>query len=124
MVLDIGVITATLFTQIELKDRPFIAEEPRLTTHSEVFMNVFLGESPDAAKSWYRNETLKEADGKAVLFFSETNGDLVETPDGEVVIVCQRRDPRYLPQTLARVSTDQGKTWGQEALLGTRDPHF
>jgi photosystem II stability/assembly factor-like uncharacterized protein len=80
----------------------------------ELFMNVMLGESNDGGKHWHDFRPLLDDQGKPVLEYSETNGEFARVPDGRLVLVFQKRYPRYLGENLAKVSEDNGKTWSRE----------
>ena len=79
-----------------------------------VFKHVFLGDSDDGGKTWNNFRPLRDRDGRPLLTFGETHGQLVQVPDGRVVLVHDRRYPYEQGETRARVSQDGGKTWEPE----------
>jgi len=75
------------------------------------FKHVFVGESDDGGRTWKDLRALRDRDGRALLEFGETHGQLVEARDGRVVLVHDRRYPYEQAHTRARVSLDEGRTW-------------
>ena len=55
-----------------------------------------------------------DADGKPLLVFGECHGQLVDLPDGRVVLVHDLRYPYEKQATIGRVSDDGGKTWSRD----------
>ena len=49
-----------------------------------------------------------------MLEFGEPHGQLVQVPDGRVVLVHDRRYPYQHAHTRARISNDEGRTWEPE----------
>ncbi len=80
-----------------------------------VFKNIFVGESFDNGATWVNLHPLTDKDGKPLVIYGETHGDLVQVPDGRVVLIYDHRYPDSQRQMLARVSSDEGNTW--EPLL-------
>ena len=76
-----------------------------------VFKHVFLGDSDDGGKTWKNFRPLLDRNGRALLTFGEAHGQLVQVPDGRVVLVHDCRYPYEQGETRARVSHDGGKTW-------------
>ena len=79
-----------------------------------VFKHVFLGESDDGGKTWKNFRPLLDHRGRALLTFGEAHGQLVQVPDGRVVLVHDCRYPYQQGENRARASRDGGKTWEPE----------
>jgi hypothetical protein len=79
-----------------------------------VFKHVFLGESDDLGKTWKNFRPLLTSGGQALLGFGEAHGQLVQVPDGRVVLVHDCRYPYEQGENRARMSLDGGKTWEPE----------
>ena len=80
-----------------------------------IFKHVFLGDSEDKGPTWRNLRPLMTKDAKPVLVFGECHGQLVQLPDGRLVLVHDRRYPYENAEVIARVSHDEGKTWGPDA---------
>ena len=78
-----------------------------------LFKHVFLGDSPDGSRTWEHLRPLSDAEGRPLLVFGECHGQLVELPDGRVVLVHDRRYPYDKGETIGRVSEDGGKAWSR-----------
>ena len=70
-----------------------------------------LGSSPDGGSTWQNFRPVADANGQTLLVSGESNGELVQMPDGRVVLIHQRRYPRSQEQLIARVSVDGAKSW-------------
>ena len=81
---------------------------------NSAFKHVFIGESDDNGRTWKNLRALRDREGRALLEFGETHGQLVEARDGRVVLVHDRRYPYEQAHTRARVSLDEGRTWEPE----------
>ncbi len=79
-----------------------------------VFKNVFVGESFDNGVTWKNLHPLQDANGNALVVYGQAHGDLVQVPDGRVVMVHDHRYPTNERQIIARVSNDEGATWEPE----------
>ena len=75
------------------------------------FKNVFLGDSLDGGRTWQSLRPLLDAQGQALLEVGECHGQLVQVPDGRVVLVHDFRYPYLEMQVLAHISEDGGQTW-------------
>ena len=82
--------------------------------HGRVLRHIMLGHSTDAGATWQDLRPVADATGHTVLRHGDCNGELVEVPDGRMVLIHQRRYPRELAQQVARVSEDGGKTWSRD----------
>jgi hypothetical protein len=78
------------------------------------FKHVFLGDSLDGGRTWQNLRPLRDAEGNPLLEHGECHGQLVQVPDGRVVLVHDRRYPYECCETRARVSLDGGQTWKRE----------
>ncbi len=74
-----------------------------------IFRQVMLSFSPDGGRTWAQMRPFVDAEGKPVIVQQETNGQMVETPDGRLVLIHQRRFGPY--QLIGRVSENRGQTW-------------
>ena len=81
-------------------------------TAGRIFRQVMLSFSQDGGLTWTPMHPFADAEGKAVIVQQESNGQMVETPDGRLVLVHQRRFGPY--QVIGRVSEDRGETWLQD----------
>jgi hypothetical protein len=81
---------------------------------SFAFKNVFLGDSYDGGTTWENLRPLKDEQGNALLGYGEAHGQLVQVPDGRVVLVHDHRYPAEQRDNRARVSWDEGQTWEPE----------
>ena len=89
--------------------------------HGRIFRHIVLGESPDSGRSWQNLRPVLDSAGHPLMAHGECNGELVQFPDGRLVLVHQTRYAegperargilRGRSQLCARVSHDQGKTW-------------
>jgi len=79
-----------------------------------LFKNVFIGESFDGGATWENLRPLRDAEGNALLHYGEAHGQLVQVPDGRVVLVHDYRYPCEDYEVRARVSWDEGQTWQPE----------
>ena len=79
--------------------------------HGRRFRHIMLATSKDGGISWENFRPVQDGNGKTVLIHGECNGELVQVPDGTLVLVHQRRYPRGLEQLMAHVSEDEGRTW-------------
>ena len=80
-----------------------------------VFKRVFLADSTDGGKTWEQPRPVCDRAGHGVLEFGECHGQLVELPDGRLVLVYDHRYPYENAETIARVSDDGGQTWSAQA---------
>ncbi len=86
-----------------------------------VLKNVFVGESFDNGVTWQNIHPLRDKNGSALVIYGEAHGDLVQVPDGRIVMVYDHRytNPAYpsdVRQMIARVSCDEGNTWETEVF--------
>ncbi|NKB72063.1 MAG: hypothetical protein GKR89_33715 [Candidatus Latescibacteria bacterium] len=89
--------------------------------HGRLFRHVVLGESADAGRTWENLRPVLDAAGAPLMLHGESNGELVELPDGRLVLVHQTRYAegpdrdrglfRGRSQLCARVSLDRGRTF-------------
>jgi hypothetical protein len=89
--------------------------------HGRLFRHVVLGESPDGGITWGNLRPVLDAWGRPLMAHGESNGELLQVPDGRVVLVHQTRYAeaperaqglyRGRSQLCARVSEDAGRTW-------------
>lgn len=89
--------------------------------HGRIFRHVVLGESPDGGYSWQNLRPILDDAGIPLMAHGESNGELVQLPDGRLVLVHQTRYAegpdrergyfRGRSQLCARVSLDAGQTW-------------
>ena len=75
------------------------------------FKQVFTADSPDGGRSWHDLRPQRDRQQKPVVIFGETHGQLVQVPDGRVVMVHDYRYPYEQAQVAAHVSDDGGRTW-------------
>jgi hypothetical protein len=78
------------------------------------FKHVWIGESDDGGRTWKNLRAVRDRHGRALLDFGETHGQLVQVPDGRVVLVHDCRYPYQRAHTRARISRDEGRTWEAE----------
>jgi hypothetical protein len=76
-----------------------------------VFKNIFIGESFDNGLTWKNLRPVRDRNGNALVIYGEAHGDLVQVPDGRVVLIHDHRYPDSERQIIARVSSDEGNTW-------------
>jgi hypothetical protein len=79
-----------------------------------LFKHVFLGESDDGGRTWRDLRPVLDSNGTPLLMLGECHGQLVQVPDGRVVLVNDRRYPYEEGDVRARVSDDEGRTWSPE----------
>ena len=89
--------------------------------HGRLFRHVVLGQSPDGGITWERLRPVLDAGGTPLMAHGECNGELLQVPDGRLVLVHQTRYAegperargyyRGRSQLCARVSEDGGETW-------------
>lgn len=80
-----------------------------------IFKQVFLGDSFDGGKTWQNLRPLLSREGRPLLKFGQCHGQVVQVPDGRVVLVHDHRYPYDRTETVARVSEDGGQTWSTNA---------
>jgi hypothetical protein len=85
-----------------------------------VLKNVFVGDSFDKGKTWVNFRPIQDKDGNVLPIFGQCHGQLVQVPDGRVVVVHDHRYPYEKCENLARVSNDGGKTWQREVYHVSR----
>lgn len=85
-----------------------------------IFKHVFVGDSHDDGRTWTDLRPLRTKAGLPLLQFGECHGQLVQLPDGAVVLVHDRRYPYEESEIRARVSRDDGRTWEPEVYHLTR----
>ena len=74
-----------------------------------------LADSVDGGRSWTNLRPVwRYVGGASVLGFGEAHGHLVQVSDGRVVLVHEKRYPPADFDVRARVSNDDGQTWGGE----------
>ena len=83
-------------------------------SHGRIFRHVMLGHSDDGGLSLSPPRPVVDNEGHPLLLYGECNGELVELPDGRLVLVHQTRYPRGRSQLSAKVSMDGGLTWHPE----------
>ena len=82
---------------------------------------VCLADSDDSGRTWTDIRPVRAAaDGPSLLEYGEAHGELSELSDGTLVLTYDHRYPYTRQQVLARVSHDQGQTWGLEVYHLTR----
>ncbi len=92
-----------------------MSSEGVISNHGDtIFKHVFVGDSDDEGRTWKNLRPLLTREGKPLLVFGETHGQLVQLPDGRVVLTHDRRYPYEGYETRARVSHDEGRTWDPE----------
>lgn len=79
-----------------------------------VFKHVFIGDSDDNGRTWQNLRAVRDREGRPLLDFGEPHGQLVQVPDGRVVLVHDCRYPYEKAHTRARISKDEGQTWEPE----------
>jgi hypothetical protein len=75
------------------------------------FKNVFLGDSRDGGKTWRNFRPLRDSRGRALIRYGQCHGQLIQVPDGRVVLVYDNRYPPEERDVRARTSWDGGQTW-------------
>jgi len=78
-----------------------------------LFKNVFIGESFDGGVTWENLHPLRDAEGNVLIHYGEAHGQLVQVPDGRVVLLHDYRACEDY-EVRARVSWDDGQTWEPE----------
>ena len=81
---------------------------------NSAFKHVWIGASDDQGRTWKEFTAVRDRSGRFLLEFGETHGQLVQVPDGRVVLVHDRRYPYQHAHTRARISNDEGRTWEPE----------
>jgi hypothetical protein len=81
---------------------------------NSVFKHVWIGASADGGRTWGEVGAVRDGQGRALLVFGECHGQLVQVPDGRVVLVHDCRYPYDRSEMRARVSNDEGRTWEPE----------
>ena len=76
-----------------------------------LFKRVFIGRSGDEGATWTGLRPLETKAGTSLLEFGECHGQLLQVPDGRIVLVHDRRYPYDRSEVRARVSNDHGRTW-------------
>ena len=80
-----------------------------------LYKRVFLADSTDQGATWSNLRGLMTADEKPVVEYGQCHGQLVQVPDGRVVLVHDNRYPGENAEVIARVSGDNGQTWQPQA---------
>jgi hypothetical protein len=75
------------------------------------FKNVFLGDSYDGGLTWKNFRPLRDSRGRVLIDYGQCHGQLVQVPDGRVVLVYDHRHPDEERDLRARTSRDNGRTW-------------
>ena len=88
---------------------PGVAGDPRILKY------IFLGNSSDRGKTWNDFRPILDDNKKSVLWYGSLHGQVVQLPDGRLVLIHVRRYPREDQQVIARVSHNGGHTWGRKA---------
>lgn len=78
---------------------------------NSVFKHVWIGASSDGGRTWGEFGAVRDREGRPLLVFGECHGQLVQVPDGRVVLVHDCRYPYDRSEIRARVSNDEGRTW-------------
>ena len=76
-----------------------------------IYRHVMLARSHDGGTTWNDFGPVADSAGEPLLIYGESNGELIQLPDGRVVLIHQRRYPRSQEQLIARISDDGGRTW-------------
>jgi hypothetical protein len=79
--------------------------------HPFTFKNVFLGDSHNGGVSWENLRPLRDSTGEVLIDYSQCHGQLVQVPDGRVVLVYDNRYPNEERDIRARASRNNGQTW-------------
>jgi len=93
--------------------------------HPFNFKNVFLADSGDKGVTWTNFRPLRDSTGKVLIKYDECHGQLVQVPDGRVVLLHDNRNPSEERDVRARVSSDGGQTWDPDIYymsFGRGDP--
>ena len=85
------------------------ADEP--DNHGRTYRHIMLGHSTDNGATWQDLRPVADETGKTVLTYGDCNGELVQVPDGRLVLIFQRRYPRPYAMHMAIVSENNGRTW-------------
>jgi hypothetical protein len=88
---------------------------PGVAGDTRILKYIFLGNSSDRGKTWNDFRPILDDDKKSVLWYGSLHGQVVQLPDGRLVLIHVRRYPREDQQVIARVSHDGGYTWGRKA---------
>ena len=82
---------------------------------------VFLADSEDDGRTWVNFRPVRRTpDGTSDLALGECHGELFQLSDGTLVLTYDHRYPYEQQQALARISHDEGSTWGPEIYNLTR----
>ena len=84
-------------------------------THGRMFRTVVLSDSDDGGVTWQPMRPVADADGRALLQMNDTNGEVLNLPDGRLLLVFVRRDPNDAMQLMALLSGDNGHSWQPDA---------
>ncbi|MGD2087645.1 MAG: Ser-Thr-rich GPI-anchored membrane family protein [Candidatus Aminicenantes bacterium] len=79
--------------------------------HMFAFKNVFLGDSHDSGKTWHNLRPLRDSNDRPLIRYGQCHGQLVQVPDGRVVLVYGNRYPYEQRDVRACTSWDGGQTW-------------
>ena len=85
------------------------ADEP--DNHGRTYRHIMLGHSTDNGATWHDLRPVADETGHTVLTYGDCNGELVQMPDGRLVLIFQRRYPRPYAMHMAIVSENSGRTW-------------
>ena len=83
-------------------------------SHGSPFKNVLLGESLDGGVTWKNLRPVVDGEGRTLVRKMDTSAELLQLPDGRLVMVIVRRWPYSRCQLIAKVSDDGGRTWSPE----------
>ncbi len=73
---------------------------------------VFLKDSTDTGRTWKNFRPVwRNIDGPIDLPFGDAHGQLVQLPDGRVLLTHEHRYPRQTCDIRARLSRDEAETW-------------
>jgi hypothetical protein len=78
------------------------------------FKNLFLADSDDGGVTWKNFRPLRDNQGQVLIKFGQCHGQLVQVPDGRVVVVYDNRYPNEERDIRARISSDGGQTWAPD----------
>lgn len=79
--------------------------------HGRTYRHIMLGHSTDNGATWQDLRPVADETGHTVLTYGDCNGELVQMPDGRLVLIFQRRYPREYAMHMAIVSENNGRTW-------------
>lgn len=89
------------------------------------FKNIFLADSEDGGTTWKNFRPLRDSQGQVLIKYGQCHGQLVQVPDGRVVLVHDNRYPNEERDIRAHISSDGGQTWAPEVYylsFGRGDP--